>query len=165
MAKIDIMHQQLRPVEENVLDIFQIQIISMFDELVNEPDIWKYFQTIAYSEGYCFPFFKDTNGKKKFIGCTPEYVNKHKNPFGENPWQFNFKWDVIFHCKRILTRWHNKHIMRPGHWDNERRKRIDDEQYILKLSKKQRGILTKILKAEKHRQKLLKQGLQLFKCD
>lgn len=142
MAKIDIIQQQLQPVEQNMLDIYQIEIISMFNKLLNQEDILDFLNYLN-SEGYSLPI-ENRDNAFIFIGCDKDYMNKYKHAYRHTEIHYMFDIYVIGYCKKMLTAWHTQNTAAPRF------------SWKIKLSKTQRGILTKILKIENKRQKNLR---------
>lgn len=153
MTKIDIMQQQLQPVEQNVLDIYQYQALGLYNELLKEKNILDYLWYLN-SQGYSLPIEKK-DGVVTFIGCSYDYMNQYKHAYRHTEIHYMFDTYVIGYCKKMLKAWHDRN-MTTTYWDRETRTLVEGSKSKITLSKVQRGILTKILKIENKRQKNLK---------
>ncbi len=144
MARIDIIQQQLQPKEQNVLDIYQIQIISMYDKLINDKNISQYLYALQF-RGYVTGIIR-IQGKMQFT------IGENQNANSA------YKWGLIFFVKKLLTDWHaNRRCYRPASLrysvKGSKRSRRKEGYVYTNLTKQQRGVLTKILKIENKRLK------------
>lgn len=153
MTKIDIMQQQLQPVEQNVLDIYQYQALGLYNKLLKEKNILDYLWYLN-SQGYSLPIEKEGD-VVTFIGCSYDYMNQYKHAYRHTEIHYMFDTYVIGYCKKMLKAWHDRNIA-TIYWDRETRTLVEGSKSKITLSKVQRGILTKILKIENKRQKNLK---------
>lgn len=147
MAKIEIIHQHLQPAEQNVLDIYQLQMISMYEEVANGKNVFEHLQ-ILNANGYVL-FFEQQNGNLRFTGCDSKYhgFNGNQNIHEQ------FEWNLILMVKSLLKDWHTKRLYEKNggrFWQTN-----DPEMVSIMLTRKQRGVLTKILKIENKRKKRL----------
>ncbi|MDB5188647.1 MAG: hypothetical protein JWM92_245 [Candidatus Nomurabacteria bacterium] len=132
------------------LDICQFQMISMYEQLANEENIYDYMVALARNRGYSICFEPD-NGKLRFTGCSPQYGGRCIIPTIND----QFEVYVIECVKKMLTDWHNQTQYRVPPFCSL----IEGREYSsisIQLTKRQRGILTKILKTENKRKELLK---------
>lgn len=123
------------------LDIYQIEIVQLYEEAINQPNIRQciYFLTRKYG---LYSAIKKKSGRF-FIDFNRE----------NRVLQFKYNSTVIFTIKRILTEYHKKSpiVIKESLWANSPEIVFDTQ----KLTKNDRGILTKILKKENQRLALL----------
>ncbi len=117
--------QDVSQTKHAFLDICQFQMISMYEQLANEENI--------------------------YAGCSPQYGGRCIIP------TINDQFDVyVIDCvKKMLTDWHNQTQYRVPAFCSL----IEGREYSsisIQLTKRQRGMLTKILKTENKRKELLK---------
>ena len=141
----EIEHIISQPKEVDILDIYQHQNISRFDNFLNSENGEKFLRSFR-SLGYLIPV-QTVNGKLKF--SIP------------NSWGFNSTYDdaLILIVRRFLTFYHLKRtivIEGTTYWSKEDSCIIHNSIHIdcSLLTKKEKGILTKILKVENKRKKL-----------
>ena len=151
MAKIDIINP-LSGKEMQVLDIQQLQILTMFDKLLNDDNVLKFLGALS-SRGYIITI-DEKDGKYRFIGCDDAYKKKRFEDFGMNiDIHSQFEYGVILICKRLLTFWHlDRSIRIEPRYRGLKEIRAEEIVYT-GLTRKQRGVLTKILKIENKRKK------------
>lgn len=156
MARIDIIHQQLEPIEQNVLDIYQYQVIGLYNKLLNEKNVLDYLLYLN-SQGYSLPI-ENEDDVITFIGCSYDYMNQYKHAYRHTEIHYMFDTYVIGYCKKLLKAWHDRKMPKI-YWDRETKTLVEGSKSKINLSKAQRGLLTKILKIENKRQKNLKKQL------
>lgn len=137
--------------EKQVLDIQQLQIIGMYEKLLNEKNIYRYLNTLG-SRGY-MTCFEKRDDKVVFTGLqNRDSFSSEAAFFQKAPLDIMYEDKVIFFCKKLLTAWHKKEGIK-----YETRKSTDLGQTVSsELTHEQRGVLTKILKMENKRKRLMK---------
>lgn len=145
--KIEIIEFMSQSEEDRTLDIFQLKIIDLWEGLLNEINIMDYLISLANEKGYCLWTEKKDN-KFYFIGCRKEYLGFNGN---QNIHE-QFEWNLILVVKRILTDFHQKNGYPKNRMEWGAIRNEEDKEFIYTdLTKKQRGILTKILKINNKR--------------
>ncbi len=143
MARIE--YIQIVSAEQQIadLDVYQLQVIALYEKLLNEDGIYDFLFGFARS-GY-MTFLEKKDNKIKFYGLTKETLERIKHrgidPWGRSPIQSLYEDAVVGFCRKMLTHWHKKEPLVDG-WG---------KKYFIELSHQQRGMLTKILKIENKR--------------
>lgn len=146
MAKIEIIHQHLQSVEQSVLDIYQLKIISMYEELANEKNIFEYLFALN-TNGYLLGL-EIKEEKVRFRACDPELISRNYGWTIEG----QFQGGLIFFVRKLLTDWHAGVSYQKKQWSSSFGIENKDFSFVrIRLTRRQRGILTKILKLEKKR--------------
>lgn len=122
-----------------VLDIYQIKIIDLYKKAININNIRNLLMFICQSKGYS-SYISETEGSFSVL------IDKNQHP--KESIQCNYNYAVIYPVKRILTAYHKKEVLKIGFWPKEQES-FDPQR----LTKKELGILTKILKLENKRLK------------
>ena len=149
--KIEIIEQMSQSEEDRTLDIFQLKIIDMWETLLSEKNIMDYLISLANEKGYCL-WTEEKDNKIKFIGCKKEHLGFN----GNKDIHEQFEWNLILVVKRILTDFHQKNGYPKNRMEwGSIRKEEDKELVYTDLTKKQRGVLTKILIIHNNRLKRL----------
>lgn len=142
MAKIDVIFQSSQAQEMRALDIYQHEILSLYEKLINEENIAKYLQA-AGSQGYMLGIeFK--NDKYRAYAFDDE-VLKRIAGWDQGMVSMNtiFNGAVIFWCKKLLRDWHNNDFKCQK---ATKKTWLPGEPVYTNLTHKQRGLITKILK-------------------
>ena len=145
--------------ESNALTIEEVKCIEMYEELVNMPNILEYLLLQARL-GYLIGLEKP-EGQEKYIFYSVN-VNWYKTHWPDGTHlpnlRIEFKYGLVFFCKKMLTDWHKKnkiHVQAQEKYKREetspgiyqyRKVEIPAKEIVLQLDRKQRGMITKILK-------------------
>ena len=138
MKEIEIIYLQSQRKEQVALDIFQLQMIHMYEELINQQNVLEYLLTIARQHGYMVGIQKTESGRFRFSACDSDVISRIC--MGTVNGQFE---TISFFVKKMLTQWHKRNNLL----------QVTDHVTI-ELTKQQRGVLQKILKMEKKRKRL-----------
>lgn len=125
-----------------VLDIYQFQILDMYNKALNIDNIRNLLIFTCGSKGLLSYLSEKENS---FFVSLGKYKNNSNHLRKENI-QSDYNDAVIYLVKKMLTAYHKKEKLKIGFWFDEQ-KSFDPQC----LTKKELGILTKILKLENKR--------------
>ena len=144
MNKIEHIVQDQYRQDVNVLDIYQIKNISLFNELLNTSNIRHAMYVLAGGKGYFIPLIR--GGKQYTIDmeCVP--LGRKKN------YQASYDEYIIYIARKLLQYYHERRVIHVTQFG--RNEKLTSFNYST-ICKKSRGILTKILKEENKRLALM----------
>ena len=128
----------------NVLSISQFEIINLYNQALNIENIRNLLIFMCRSKGM-LPYLEEDNSS--FFVSLDRYKKNCPSHVKENI-QADYNNAVIYLVKRMLTAYHKKKLLKIGFWF-EKQKSFDPQC----LTRKELGILTKILKLENKRLK------------
>ena len=131
-----VISERAEQTEEDVLDIHQIQIIRMYDEALNMPNIRSLIFHLRRSRALLT--YIERNGQNFYFSMR-----------GIKNFQSHYNWCLVFIVKKILQAYHKKEVIKISWIYGKNNPGFDTK----KLTKKERGILTMILKEENRRLK------------
>lgn len=135
MNRIEIVSQDLKNTNINALDIYQVEIVNIYNQAINIAKIRQTIYFLCRDKGYCSNI--ERKGSNFFLSFTQLSL------------QCIYQDRLIFMVKQILRAYHERKVLKlseSGRWW-EVHATIDCGL----LSHNERGILTKILKQENKR--------------
>lgn len=135
MSRIENITQKAEEINMNVLDIYQFQIVSLYNKAINIPNIRQMIYFLCMGKGY--------------MSCINKQDGKFFVHLNEVAVQGEYQNLVIFFAKKLLRAYHERKVIELapyGQWW-----KVYATFDCSSLSHEERGILTKILKQENKR--------------
>ena len=140
-----ILEQESHQIVINVLDIYQFEIVGLYNEVLNNKKLRTLLYFICRSKGYS-PYLGKENGS---FNVDLNKYDQYDATNRKDNLQLKYHDAIIHFVKKMLTVYHKKEILRSNSWYEKKSIEFDTQT----LNKRERGLLTKILRKENKRLK------------